>query len=35
MFNNRWIETGDAAVRQRILDDCVATRVVLDKIRAR
>lgn len=35
---NRWIETGDAAVKQRILDynedDCRATRVLLDGIRA-
>ena len=35
---DRWIQTGDIAVRQRILDynedDCVATRVVLDGIRA-
>jgi predicted RecB family nuclease len=34
----RWIETGDEAVRQRILeyneDDCRATRVLLDGIRA-
>jgi predicted RecB family nuclease len=35
---HRWIETGDTAVRQRILDynedDCLATRVLLDGIRA-
>jgi predicted RecB family nuclease len=35
---DRWIQTGDAAVKQQILDynedDCVATRVVLDGIRA-
>jgi len=35
---DRWIQTGDTAVKQRILDynedDCVATRVVLDGIRA-
>ena len=34
---NRWIETGDSAVKQRILDynedDCRATRVLLDGIR--
>jgi len=35
---NRWVETGDASIRQRILDynedDCRATRVLLDGIRA-
>ena len=35
---DRWVTTGDAAVRQRILDynedDCRATRVLLDGIRA-
>ena len=35
---DRWVRTGDAAVKQRILDynedDCVATRVLLDGIRA-
>lgn len=35
---DRWIETGDLAIRQRILDynedDCRATRVLLDGIRA-
>jgi uncharacterized protein len=35
---NRWIETGDLAVKQRILDynedDCLATGVVVDGIRA-
>lgn len=35
---HRWVETGDAVVRQRILDynedDCRATRVLLDGIRA-
>ena len=35
---DRWVQTGDPAVRQRILDynedDCVATRVVLDGIRS-
>jgi predicted RecB family nuclease len=35
---DRWIQTGDGAVKQRILDynedDCVATRVVLDGIRS-
>jgi predicted RecB family nuclease len=35
---DRWIRTGDPAVKQRILDynedDCVATRVLLDGIRA-
>jgi len=35
---DRWIESGDAAVKQRILDynedDCKATRVLLDGIRA-
>jgi predicted RecB family nuclease len=35
---HRWIETGDAGIRQRILDynedDCRATRVLLDGIRA-
>jgi len=35
---DRWVKTGDAAVRQRILDynedDCRATRVLLDGIRA-
>jgi predicted RecB family nuclease len=35
---DRWIHTRDATVKQRILDynedDCVATRVVLDGIRA-
>ncbi len=34
---HRWIESGDPAIRQRILDynedDCVATRVLLDGIR--
>jgi predicted RecB family nuclease len=34
---HRWIESGDASIRQRILDynedDCVATRVLLDGIR--
>jgi predicted RecB family nuclease len=34
---NRWIETGDTAIKQRILDynedDCRATRVLLDGIR--
>ena len=34
---DRWVRTGDTAVKQRILDynedDCVATRVVLDRIR--
>lgn len=35
---NRWVESGDPSVRHRILDynedDCVATRVLLDGIRA-
>lgn len=35
---NRWVDTHDAAVKQRILDynedDCRATRVLLDGIRA-
>jgi len=35
---DRWIQTGDIAIKQRILDynedDCVAARVVLDGIRA-
>lgn len=35
---HRWVETGDGEIRQRILDynadDCVATRVVLDGVRA-
>ena len=35
---HRWVETGDPAIRQRILDynedDCRATRVLLDGIRA-
>jgi predicted RecB family nuclease len=35
---NRWIETGDFAIKQRILDynedDCLATGVVVDAIRA-
>ena len=35
---DRWIKTGDMSVKQRILDynedDCVATRVLLDGIRA-
>ncbi len=35
---DRWIQTGDTTVKKRILDynedDCVATRVVLDGIRA-
>lgn len=35
---HRWIETGDAAIKQRILDynedDCLATGVVVDRIRA-
>jgi predicted RecB family nuclease len=35
---NRWIETGDQAIKQRILDynedDCIATGVVVDGIRA-
>jgi predicted RecB family nuclease len=35
---HRWIETGDPAIRKRILeyneDDCTATRVVLDGIRS-
>ena len=35
---HRWIESGDPAIRQRILDynedDCVATGVVVDAIRA-
>ena len=35
---DRWIQTGDTTIKQRILDynedDCVATRVVLDGIRA-
>ena len=35
---NRWIETGDPAIKQRILDynedDCLATGVVVDGIRA-
>jgi predicted RecB family nuclease len=35
---NRWIETGDLALKQRILDynedDCLATGVVVDGIRA-
>jgi uncharacterized protein len=35
---NRWIETGDQAIKQRILDynedDCLATGVVVDGIRA-
>ena len=35
---NRWIETGDPAIKQRILDynedDCLATGVVVDRIRA-
>jgi len=35
---HRWIETGDPAVKQRILeyneDDCLATGVVLEGIRA-
>ena len=35
---DRWIQTGDTKVKQRILDynedDCIATRVVLDGIRA-
>lgn len=35
---DRWIKTGDTAVRRRILeyneDDCRATRVLLDGIRA-
>jgi len=34
---DRWVRTGDTAVKQRIRDynedDCVATRVVLDRIR--
>ena len=34
---HRWVETGDQAVKQRILDynedDCRATRVLLDGIR--
>lgn len=34
---DRWVQTGDAAIKQRILDynedDCVATRVLLDGIR--
>lgn len=34
---HRWVETGDPAIRERILkyneDDCVATRVLLDGIR--
>ncbi len=34
---DRWIQTGDTAVKQRILDynedDCVATRVLLDGVR--
>lgn len=34
---HRWVETGDPAIRQRILDynedDCIATRVLLDGIR--
>ena len=34
---DRWLRTGEPAVKQRILDynedDCVATRVVLDGIR--
>ncbi len=35
---DRWVRTGDPAVKQRILDynedDCIATRVLLDGIRA-
>ena len=35
---DRWTQTGDATIKQRILDynedDCLATRVVLDGIRA-
>jgi len=35
---NRWVETGDGAIKQRILDynedDCRATRVLLDGIRS-
>lgn len=35
---NRWIETGDPAIKQRILDynedDCLATGVVVDGVRA-
>jgi predicted RecB family nuclease len=35
---HRWVETGDDAIRQRILqyneDDCIATRVLLDGIRS-
>jgi predicted RecB family nuclease len=35
---NRWIETGDPAIKQRILeyneDDCRATRVLLDAVRS-
>lgn len=34
---DRWVQTGDAAIKQRILeyneDDCIATRVLLDGIR--
>jgi len=34
---HRWVETGDASIRQRILDynkdDCIAMRVLLDAIR--
>ncbi len=35
---HRWVETGDEGIRRRIIeyneDDCVATRVILDGIRA-
>ncbi len=35
---DRWVKTGDPSIRQRILeyneDDCIATRVLLDGIRA-
>ena len=34
---HRWVETGDEAIRRRILeynhDDCVATRVLMDAVR--
>jgi uncharacterized protein len=34
---HRWVETGDAAIRRRILDynedDCVAMRVLLDAVK--
>lgn len=33
---HRWVETGDTAIRQRILDynedDCIAMRVLLDEV---